>query len=264
MTRVVLIFAFFSLALPASAIAQAGAPGRSVVRGIVRDAQTDSAISRATIEASFEGATATSRVTATSDDSGRFVLRVDRRGTLVLSVRRLGYQPQRQTVAISGDTTATTVRLVRTSQVLPTVTVTENAVAPFVDSVRTDFRRFDHTRFFDSEALARSKQTLAGAFLFGQAGMKPAPCRRSAQFLPEGTTRTSPVENEPGDYWFPCVLHRGAPRSVLVSIDGGAPEPFASISERQLAEFAMIAVFGGRVVVAYTKAFANARASASR
>ena len=264
MTRVVLIFTFFSLAVPASAIAQAGAAGRIVVRGTVRDAQTDSAIPRATIEATFEGVSATPRFSATSDDSGRFVLRLDRRGTLVLSVRRLGYQPQRQTVTIAGDTIAALVRLVRTSQTLPTVTVTEDAVALFVDSVRTEFRRFDHTRFFDSEALARSKQTLAGAFLFGQAGMKPAPCRRSAQFLPEGTTRTSPVENEPADYWFPCVLYRGAPRSVLVSIDGGAPAPFAFISERQLAEFALIAVFGGRVVVAYTKAFATARASASR
>jgi len=263
-TRVVLASAFFLLAVPATAVAQASAPGRIVVRGTVRDAQTDSAISRATVQASFEGATVTPRLTATSDDSGRFVLQFDRRGTLVLSVRRLGYQPQQQTVAMTGDTIAVVVRLVRASQTLPTVTVTENAVELFVDSVRAEFRRFDHTRFFDTEALTRSKQTLAGAFLFGQAGMKPVPCRRSAQFLPPGTARTSPVENEPGDYWFPCVLHRGAPRSVLVSIDGGAPEPFASISERQLAEFAMIAVFGGRVVVAYTKAFANARASASR
>ena len=264
MTRVILASAFFLLAVPATAVAQASAPGRLVVRGTVRDAQTDSAISRATIEASFEGAPTTQRVTATSDDSGRFVLQLDQRGTLVLSVRRLGYQAQRQTVAIAGDTTDAVVRLVRASQTLPTVTVTENAVELFVDSVRTEFRRFDHLRFFDADALARSRQTLTGAFLFGQAGMKPAPCRRSAQFLPPGTVRTSPMENEPGDYWFPCVLYRGSPRSVLVSIDGGAPEPFASISERQLAEFAMIAVFGGRVVVAYTKAFANARASASR
>jgi Carboxypeptidase regulatory-like domain len=262
-TRFVLVAALLSLAVPARAIAQ-GESGQFVVRGMVRDAQTESAISRVTIEALWEGSNAAPRLTATSDDSGRFVLRTDRGGTLVVSLRRLGYQPQRRTVVIASDTTTLLVRLVRTSQMLPTVTVTESAVDFFVDSVRTEFLAFDHARFFDTKALEHSKQTFAGAFLFGQAGMQSAPCRRSAQFLPPGTARTSPVENEPADYWFPCVLARGTPRSVLVSIDGGPPEPFGAISQRELTEFAMVAVFGGRVVVAYTKAFATARATASR
>jgi hypothetical protein len=130
----------------------------------------------------------------------------------------------------------------------------------FVDSLRTEMRRYDHLSFFDTGALERSRQTLAGAFLFGQAGMKQVPCGRSALFLPKGTMRTVPVENEPADIWFPCVLARGKPQSVMVRIDGGEAQPFATISHRQLAEFAAFAVIGGRLVLAYTKGYAATHA----
>ena len=51
----------------------------------------------------------------------------------------------------------------------------------------------------------------------------------------------------------------GKPRSVVIRIDGGPPQPFATISQRALEEFAALVVIG-RVVMAYTKAYAATHA----
>ncbi|MEW5916723.1 MAG: hypothetical protein AB1762_09970 [Gemmatimonadota bacterium] len=252
--RTALAVAFLAVT-PALLLAQ-----RYRVRGEVRDAQTEGALVGVRIHSEWDDIIGVPHPPVATDSAGGFALLLDRRGPLVLLLRHLGYQPQRVTVDMAADSTEVLVRLVRTTQQLPTVTVTETAVSLFVDSLRTEMRRIDHLRFFDTGALERSKQILAGAFLFGQAGMKAVPCGRSSLFLPKGTARTVPVENEPADIWFPCVLVRDKPQSVMVRIDGGEPQPFATISQRQLAEFAAIGVIGGRLILAYTKGYATTHA----
>jgi hypothetical protein len=46
----------------------------------------------------------------------------------------------------------------------------------------------------------------------------------------------------------------------MVIVDGGDPQPFATISQKELAEFAFIGVISGRTVVAYTKGYATTHA----
>ena len=251
----IIIAALCVLAMPTGLVAQ-----QFVVRGVVRDAQTDSALRSVTIETAWDDIIGIPHAPTTTDTAGRFELRLDRRGPLVLSVRRLGYQPQQVTADMMRDTTSVLVRLVRTTQQLPTVTVVEKAVELFVDSMQKELRRYDHVRYYDTKALVKSNQTHAGAFLFGQGGMQSVSCGRSALYLPKGTVRTVPVENEPADMWVPCVLAQGKPRSVMVRIDGGDPQPFASISQRELDQFAAIAVISGRLILAFTKSYATTHA----
>jgi hypothetical protein len=56
------------------------------------------------------------------------------------------------------------------------------------------------------------------------------------------------------------VQVRDAAVPVRISIDGGAAEPFASISQHELKSFAMIAVVrGGALVYAYTNGYVDSR-----
>jgi hypothetical protein len=122
--------------------------------------------------------------------------------------------------------------------------------------------RTDHTRVFEAVDLAHTGHLFAGTFLFGQGGIARVPCQRTAGFLPAGVVRSVPVEHEPADIWWPCVMVRGKPVSVYVSIDGGPAQEFSWISSRELGEFAIIAVTRGRAVRAYTKQYIAEKAQA--
>ena len=203
-------------------------------------------------------------VTAASDDSGRFTVLTPRRGVVRLTVRRPGYEPFSRQVALSTDTVRLTIALRRIAQPLSPIVVEQTEVDLVLREIRRELKSEDRIRIYDQKAMAKSGQLLTGPFLLGQAGIVRVPCRRSAQYLPKGKVRTQPVEHEPADPYWPCVMRRDKPVSVLVSIDGGPPGEFNAINGRQLDEFAMVVVSHGQFVQAYTKLFIENRARARR
>jgi hypothetical protein len=105
-----------------------------VVRGRVVDANTGSALAGASLSAVGDP------TTARTDDSGKFVLVIRRPGTVVLTARRLGYQAQTWTFAMTAaDTADATLPLEPAVARLDTVNVNATAAAasPFV----ADFER---------------------------------------------------------------------------------------------------------------------------
>ena len=199
------------------------------------------------------------RAVTTADDAGRFSIIVPREGPARLTARRLGYRPYAQSFTIVGDTTRVAVLLAPVAQPLAPVVVDESAVEGYVKDLVSSYRPIDHAVIFDEAALKRSGQLHAGSFLLGRGGIRRVPCQRSQSFLPKGKMRTSPVEHEAADIFWPCVMRRSKPVSVLVSIDGGPAREFAQISSRELEEFAMVVVIQGQLVHAYTKAFVRQR-----
>jgi hypothetical protein len=174
----------------------------------------------------------------------------------------LGYRPHTQSFTIDADTTRVTVRLAPVAQSLAPVIVDESAVELYVGDLVRAYRPVDHATVFSDADLKKSKQLHAGTFLLGKGGILPVSCQRSQTFLPKGKVRTSPVNQEPADVFWPCVMRRGKPVSVLVSIDGGPAREFSQISDRELDEFAMMVVIHGQLVHAYTKSFVRQRALA--
>ena len=148
------------------------------------------------------------------------------------------------------------ITLARLAQPLPEVSVVESEVDLFVRDLRQSYKSVNRSRVYDAAMMEKTGQLLAGAFLLGQGGVVAVPCQRSSQFLPEGKVRTEPVTKEPADIWYPCFLDRGKPRSIMIRIDGGPPEPFDAISNRVLSEFAAVAIVQGGFIVAYTKDYA--------
>jgi hypothetical protein len=234
-----------------------------LLRGSVSDASTSRPLSGVSVQIiSVENPSA--RLTAITNDVGRFEIRVDRRGDFRLVIRRPGYVASERTIQITSDTADVSLTLTPVAQPLPEVSVRESEIELFVRDLRRAYRSVNRARVFDARQMERTGQMLTGPFVLGQAGVVAVPCQRSAAFLPKGIVRTEPVDHEPADIWWPCFLDRGKPRSILVSIDGGAVEPLDAIRNRVLSEFAAIAVVHGGIVIAYTKDYATRRRQAKR
>jgi len=242
---------------------QTGSPNRVVIVGRVTDSISRLPVRVPSIEVKYRDSDSL-LVTTASDDSGRFTAVVPRRGIVEFTIRRPGFEPFRRQVALTTDTVRLTIALRRIAQPLQPIVVEQTEMDLVLREMRRELKSENRTRFFDERAMARSGQRLTGAFLLGQAGIVRVPCRRSAQFLPEGKVRTQPVEHEPADPYWPCTMQRGKPVSVLVSIDNGPAGEFNAISGRQLEEFAMVVVTRGQFVRAYTKQFVENRARARR
>ena len=240
-----------------------GRASRVVIVGRVTDSISGTPVRVPTIEVKYQDIDSL-LVTAASDDSGRFAVLVPRRGVVRLTVRRPGYEPFGRQVVLTSDTVRLTIALRRIAQPLSPIVVEQTEVDLVLREMRRELRSENRIRIYDQKAMAKSGQLLTGPFLLGQAGIVRVPCRRSAQFLPPGKVRTQPVEHEPADPYWPCVMRRDKPVSVLVSIDNGPPGEFNAINGRQLEEFAMVVVSHGQFVRAYTKQFVENRALARR
>jgi hypothetical protein len=240
---------------------QPASPGPAVTRrpvlvGRVVDSTTGGAVQGVSIEVrstsrdSFVGI-------VVADTIGTFVVELPRGGRYSLFAKRLGYSPAQRTFTAAGDTITVLIPMVSAARTLAPVVVTTDAV---MSELRSKFRAMDHARLYSAEELEHSGQLLAGAFLLGQGGINTVSCGRSKQFLPAGKVRTVPVEREPADVWWPCVMVRDKTVPVRISIDGGPAEPFATISDRELSRFAMIAVVrGGAFVYAYSQDYVATR-----
>lgn len=228
---------------------------QSVVRGTVTDAVTGRPLAGVTVQLVAVDNLA-GRVTTLTNDSGRFELRTDRRGTHNVVARRPGFAPFGLSIQVVSDTFALSVSLVPLARSLPEVAVIETEVDQFVRDLRLSYKAVGRSRIFDAAQMDHTGQLLAGPFLLGQAGIVAVSCQNSKSFIPEGKVRTEPVLKEPADVWWPCYLSRGKPVPIRIRIDGGPAEPFDAISSRVLSEFAAIAVIQGGNVVAYTKDYA--------
>lgn len=272
LVRTVTVLAIVGVSTSQGSIGEARAQGTSppdgranrvVIVGRITDSISGTPVRVPSIEVQYRD-TDSLRVTAASDDSGRFTVLVPRRGVVRVTVRRPGYEPFGRQVALTSDTVRLTIALRRIAQPLSPIVVEQTEVDLVLREMRREFRAENRIRIYDQKAMAKSGQLLTGPFLLGQAGIVRVPCRRSAQFLPPGKVRTQPVEHEPADPYWPCVMRRDKPVSVLVSIDNGPPVEFNAINGRQLDEFAMVVVSHGQFVHAYTKQFVENRARARR
>ena len=243
--------------------AHAQTPSAAIV-GRVLDAQSGVVVQGASVSLRSEAGDSLVAVVVV-DSLGAFSFDVRRAGTYTLEAKRLGYTSQRRTVLVSRDTTSLTIALVAVARTLPPVVVEESERAFALHQLERNFRAMDHVRVFSAADFIRSGQLLAGTFLLGRGGINTVACQRSQGFLPPGKVRTVPVDHEPADIWWPCVMARNAAVPVRISIDGGAAEPFASISQHELKSFAMIAVIhGGAFVYAYTNGYVDSRARTRR
>ena len=227
---------------------------RPVLTGRVTDALSGEPVPSATINVHAANADWIP-ITTAADDAGRFSVRLPREGPVLITVKRLGFRAQTRSLTVTGDSTSIAIALVRVAQTLDPLVVEERTEEDVLGELRRSLRSTDHTRVFEANDLAHTRQLLAGPFLLGQGGIARVPCQRTAGFLPAGVVRSVPVEHEPADIWWPCVMVRGKPVSVFVSIDGGPAQELSWISSRELGEFAMIAVTRGRAVRAYTKQY---------
>jgi len=117
----------------AVASADPAAGGAQLVRGRIVDGTNQHAISAASISVVGE------LVTARSDDSGAFALQLHRPGTIVMTVRRLGYRSQTWSFAMTAaDTADATLSIQPAATELDTMSV--NAVVP-VSAHVADFER---------------------------------------------------------------------------------------------------------------------------
>ena len=233
----------------------ASAQGEPAVSGIVIDARSQRPLAGVTVQISPVDDPG-GRRTTTTGETGRFVVRVARRGNFAVVARSPGFSPFGTSVRVAGDSIELFISLSPLAQSLPEVSVVESEVDLFVHELRRTFKPVGRSRLFDASQMEKTGQLLAGPFLLGQAGIIAVNCQRSAAFLPEGKVRTEPVQKEPADIWWPCFLDRGKPRSIMIRIDGGPPEPFDAISNRVLSEFAAMSVVQGGMVFAYTKDYA--------
>ena len=119
-----------------TAIESAHGQGSGVIKGRVIDPATEHQVSDASIVVVAD------MVQATSDSLGRFVIRVRRAGTNVLTVRRLGYEARSFAIEVpSNDTAEVQLPLERTATQLDTVTVVDRpAVSPRLDAFEQRLR----------------------------------------------------------------------------------------------------------------------------
>jgi hypothetical protein len=236
---------------------------RPMLRGRITDALSGDPVPSAAINVHAANADWIP-LSVLADDAGRFSVRLPREGAVLITVRRLGFRAQTRSLTVSGDSASIDIALVRVAQALDPMIVEERTEDDILGELRRSFRATDHTRVFEASDLAHTGHLLAGSFLFGQGGIARVPCQRTAGFLPAGVVRSVPVEHEPADIWWPCVMVRGKPVSVIVSIDGGPAQEFSWISLRELGDFAIIAVTRGRAVRAYTKEYIAEKAHTDR
>ncbi|HSA56663.1 MAG TPA: carboxypeptidase-like regulatory domain-containing protein [Gemmatimonadaceae bacterium] len=115
--RAAAIVALSALLLPSAVLSQQGEPpaGKSTLRGLVVDS--------AMAPVAYANVQVRNGARVTADDSGRFVLELDRPQRLTLDVRRIGFRPAEQTLEVSSDT-AITILMAAVPGVLPGTRIT--------------------------------------------------------------------------------------------------------------------------------------------
>ena len=110
--------------------------------------------------------------TTVTDDSGRFVLHAPRSGAYMLSVRRLGFAPQRLAISFSPEHPGrASVTLSRTVPVLPTVTTTAAERRGYRDVGFDDRMRAGLGYFLTYDQIVRKQATGFGELLKGIPGL---------------------------------------------------------------------------------------------
>ena len=110
--------------------------------------------------------------TTVTDDSGRFVLHAPRAGAYLLSVRQLGFAPQRLAISFSPEHAAhAAVTLTRTVPVLPTVTTTAAERRAYRDVGFDDRMRAGVGYFLTYDQIVRKQAPAFGDLLKGIPGL---------------------------------------------------------------------------------------------